>query len=138
MVPDGRDEIIENGKIAVMGTLIARELPNPFHRIQVRAVRGQEIQLDDMSVLVQPRIQMPRMVPPRVVHNDNHLVILAAVMHELFQEGLKGHRVKGVGASRNKAAVVKTHGTEQRHALARRGVQQDWIRILRRYPHRAS
>ena len=123
MLPNGRDEIIQNGKIAVMGTLIARQLPNAFHRIQVRAVRRQEIQLDDLSVLVEPRIQMPCMVPPRVVHHDKHLMILAAVVQELFQEGLKGHRVEGVGTARNKAAVVKTHGTEQRHALARRGMQ---------------
>ena len=86
MVPDSGNEFVKNWEIAVMGTLVTRQLPDTFYRIQVRAVGRQEVQLHNVSVLMQPRVQLPGMVPPRIVHDDKHLSILAAVAHELSQE----------------------------------------------------
>jgi len=138
MVPNRSNEIFKGWEIAVMGTLVTCELPHPFYRIQIRAIRWQKVQLHNVSVFMQPRLQLSGMVPPRVVHNDQHLSVLPSVAHQLFQEHLKRRRVKGFFAARHKASVLNTNGSEQRHTLARRGMKQDRIGVLGRYPHRAS
>ena len=83
-----------------MGALITREFPYTFHRIQVRAVRWQEVQSHNMSVLVQPGLQLTGMVPPRVVHDDQHFTVPASVTYESFKEAFKRQRVKCFGAVR--------------------------------------
>lgn len=138
MVPNRGNEIFKDREISVMRALVTREFPHTFYRIQIRAVRRQEVQLHDVSVFVEPWLQLSGMVPARVVHNDQHLSILPAVAHKLFQEQLKRRGVKRFGAARHKASVLNTYGAEQCNTLACGRMQQDRIGIFRRYPHRAS
>ena len=138
MAPDSSNEFVKNREIAVMGTLVTRQLPDTFYRIQVRAVGRQEVQLHNVPVFMQPRMQLPGMVPPRVVHNDKHFSILAAVAHELFQKQFERRGVKRVGPAWNKASVLNTYRTEKGHAFARRRMQNNGVHVFRRYPHRAA
>jgi hypothetical protein len=123
MIPNRCNEIVKHWEIAVMGTLVTREFPHPFYGIQIRAIWWQEVQLHDVSVFMQPRLQLPGMVPPRVVHNDQHLSVFSSVAHQLFQEQLKRGRVKGFFAARHKASVLNANRSEQRYTFARRGMK---------------
>ena len=138
MVPNSGNKILKDWEIAVMSTLVPRELPHTFYRIQIRAIGWQEIQLHNVTVFMKPGLELPGMVPPRVVHDDKHRSIFPAVPHELFQEQLKGASVKGIGTARDEASVLNANRAEQRHTLAGGRVQQDRIRVFRRYPHGAS
>lgn len=85
MVPNRSNEVFKDREIAVMGTLVTCEFPHPFYGIQIRAIRWQKVQLHNVSVFMQPWLQMAGMVPPRVVHNDQHLSVLPSVTHQLSQ-----------------------------------------------------
>lgn len=138
MIADGCNKIIENGKITIMAALVPSQFPDPFDRVQVRTIGWQKIQLKNVSVFMQPWLELPGMMPTSVIHDDQHGAALSAVTDELSQEQLEGRGVKRFGPPRDKASVLKTHCAQKGHALARGGVQEHRVCIFRRYPHGAS
>ncbi len=138
MIADRLHKIVKNGKISIVGTLVSRQLPDSFNRIQVRAIRRQKIQPEDMTVFVQPRLELPGMMPTCVIYNNQHGPALSAVADKLRQECLERRGIECFLRPPDKASVLRAHRAKEGHALARGRMQEHGVHVFRRYPHGAS
>lgn len=121
-----------------MSALVACQFPDPFHGIEVWTVRGEKIQLHGMTVFMQPRLELTRVMPTRVVHDHEHCAAFATMTHELVQKRLERRSVERIRLTGDKASILDADGAKHGHALASGRVQHYGIDVLRRNPHRAS
>ena len=86
-------------------------------------------------MFIQPGREQLGMVPPCVVHNEDHQTALSAVADELFQEAKKGLGVERFLLSRHEPSSAEAHSTEHADTLAGRCMQHDRVNVFRGYPH---
>jgi hypothetical protein len=82
------------GEVPVVRGQTASELLDPLDRSELRAVRGQEQQLEDAPVFVQQRPQGGRVVVGGVVQDHDHSPVAAPMAQELPEEGLEARGIE--------------------------------------------
>ena len=120
-----------------MRTETPRQFPNPFNRIEIRAVGRKKIELEPKAMLVKPRLKNSRMVMPGVVCNDDHLPIRAGMTNKDPQKSLECLGVECLGRLGDQAPVGRADGPVHRHRLAGRRMIEDGIGVFRGNPHDA-
>ena len=65
------DEIFQLGKVLIVDTFSAGELPYAFDRIEFGAIGRQKVKLEVMRMQFSPGLVKPSMVVFGIVHNHN-------------------------------------------------------------------
>lgn len=138
LLPDRRHETLERLEVGIVRAEAARQLPDAFHGIQSGAVRRQEVQTQHVAMRAQPGLQRPRVMPARVVHDDQQLAPTSTPAKQVGQKRPKALGVERLGWHREQPSVGRTDGTEDSSVFARRRVQQHGIDLLGRNPHGAA
>ena len=134
---DGLDQILQFRKIAVMRTEAPGQLPDTFGRIEVGAVRRQEVELNSRSTIGKPRLKNRGMMEACIIHDHDHLSVRPGVTQKHSQEHLERLGVKRCNRESDEAAVGRTDGPENGHRLPGRGMKKHGIGIFWRNPHHA-
>jgi hypothetical protein len=129
------NQILESLEIDIVCAQSAGQLPDPFHRVQIRTIGRQEIQPQDMTMFVEPGTQGACMMPTGIVKHDDHLAPMASPAQQSTQEGLKSLRVKRFGWHRHHSTIGRTNCTKDGHLFASRSMQHYGIQIFWRNPH---
>lgn len=120
-----------------MQTTTADQLPDPFNRIELGAVRRQEMKTEMVCDFFAPfLVQACVMVTGIVGNHDDGPAGPTADALNLPEEIPAGLRVKHTLRSRHdEFAILKSHRAEITDALASWGVEADGIGHFRRNPH---
>ena len=107
---------------------------------QIRAVRGQVIELKLPFMRLTPSAVKLGVVVSGIVGNDDHAApALVSTALDQAQESPDRHRIKTVGFAREEElAVPKAHRAEIAHALSGGVVQQHGVFDFGRHPHAAA
>ena len=123
------DDFFEFGKVSIVQAKPPGELLDPFDRIQLGAVRWQEVQREARGLLLAPKLMQMGMMVSGVVDDDHNAV---AASHTDAPQITK--KVKEGGTiellpflAKHEPAVTQSHSAKVPHALACGGVQQDGI-----------
>ena len=122
----------------VVGREPPRELPDPLHRRELRAVRRQEQELEAFPVPVQVWLEEPGVVVARVVEDHDHPHAPRPPARQGLEEGQKGLRVECRGEGVDELPGPQADGAEAGDGLARRRVEDDGVPVLRRHPEAAA
>lgn len=136
----GFDDLVEACEVAVVKTQASHELPDAFDRIEVRAVRRQEIKRKTIRSNITPVSMQLGVVIPGIVRDDNHPAPGSrAGPAELLEEVPARLRVEALAfPSKDEAAIAQADGAEITHALASGIVPDHRIRDVGRNPHAAA
>lgn len=134
-----RDHILDCRKVPVVRCKTTGQLPNPFDRIEVGAVRRQVFELEKRRGGIPPFLVQRGMVIPQVVRNhDDPPAGAYAERPQLLQEGKARFGIEATRLSpEDHLAVTQPYGSKIPDALPRRMMQEHWIRSFRRNPHPA-
>jgi hypothetical protein len=81
------DQIFELREIPTVCAQPSGELPDSFHRIEIRAAEWQEVEPETATVLPEPWLNgLGMMMPAGFVHDDNHKTSSAPVWKEALQK----------------------------------------------------
>src|ERR1700730_10219262 len=140
LIFDGGDDALQEAEVAIMETQPAREFPDPFDGIEIRAIGWQEVQAELGSLLAAPlQMEFGAVILCVVADGQNAAAGDGANFPEHFQELPEGLSIESSDlAAEEKHAVPQTHGGKVTHALARRMMVHDGILGLRRNPHAAA
>ena len=126
-------------EIAVMKTAPPGQLPNPFDRIEFRAVGRQKMQGEVANHCASPSFMKVGMVIASIVDDDHHFPAWTAVALQFPVEVPAGAGVKrAIGPGHDQFAVLEAHGAEKADALSRRSMQTNRIVHFGRHPHAAA
>jgi len=131
-------QVIKLWEIAIVRTEAARELPNPFNRVQFRAVGRKKVEPQSIAMFSEPWPQLFGMMPAGVINDDNHFSSFSAMAYELRQKTLERLSIKRFLQTRNKPPIVYTNSTKDTDAFACRCMQDNRINSFWRYPHDVS
>ena len=135
---DTQDEFLKSVEVDVVRAETAGEFPYALDRVQIGTVGREELQAYDVAMPAKPRTKRTGMVPSGVVQDDHHNAPPASPFQQVYQKRQKALRVECGGRHRQQPAVRRTDGTEHRHLLARRRMQQHRIGVFGRNPHGAA
>jgi hypothetical protein len=123
-----------------MQTLATGKLPDPLYRIQLGAVRRQEIQAELPLMRLPPLLMKTSMVIAGVVRDHHHLSAWTlAVAPQVLQKGPETDGIESIFyAAMEKTTIPQTNSTEVADALARGGMEQDRVTGFRRCQHPAT
>jgi len=111
------------------------QLPDPLNRIELRAVRRQEIQPQFPPVIPQPRLQGSGMMIPGVIQNDYHLFLGWTMAKKVFQELTKSLPIEFVPLLCYQSTIPHTDGSKHPDLFVCRSVPEDRIFDIERDPH---
>lgn len=111
-------QVIKFREIAIVRTKAAREFPNPFNRVQFRAVGRKKVEPQNISMFIEPWPQLIGMMPAGVINDDNHFSFFSAMAYELRQKILERLSIKRFLQTRNKPPIVYTNSTKGTDAFA--------------------
>ncbi len=134
----GSDQLFEGREVTVMGAEPARQLPYPFHGVQLRTVGWQELEPKPTAMFPQPRLEKPGVVPAGIVQNEDQHSAFSAVAQELFQERMECHCIELLSPACDQTAVAGTDRPEHAETFAGGRLKDHRVCILRRYPHGAT
>jgi hypothetical protein len=80
------DQIFELREIPTVCAQPSGELPDSFHRIEIRAAGWQEVEPETATVLPEPWLNGLGMMPAGFVHDDNHKTSSAPVSKKALQK----------------------------------------------------
>jgi len=131
---------MEATEIAVMQPQAPDQLPDTLDRIEVRAIRRQEIKLEAADPSGAPVAMELGVVVFGVIGDDQHAAPRSgADALQLLEEVPAGLCVEALAlATEDEAPVVQAHGTKVTHTLAPRKMPDYRISNLWRYPHAAT
>jgi len=129
------NQFLEVLEIDIMRAQASSQFPDSFRRIQIGTVRRQKIQSQDMTMLVEPGVQCPRMVPPGIVEDDHHLASTPSSAQQNAHEDLKAFGVECLGRHRHHSPIGRAHRTQYGRLFSSRGMQHHGIQVFRRNPH---
>jgi len=137
---NGFGNLQEAAEIAVVQTQAPDQLPDPLDRIEVRAVRRQEVELEAADPICAPVAMELGVVVFGIVSDDHHAAPRSgADPVQVLEEVPAGLRVEALAlAAEDEAAVAQAHGTKVAHTLAPRKMPDHGISNLWRYPHAAT
>jgi hypothetical protein len=100
---DGGNDSIEESEVTIVQTQPAGELPDPFDRVEFRAVRRQEVQAKLWGLLITPRqMEFGAMILRVVTDGEYATSGNSAGLAEHFEELPEGLSVKSPGLAANK------------------------------------
>ena len=129
------NQILDGWKVGIVRAQMTRQLPYSFYWIQVRTVGREKIQLQNMSILVEPGPQPLRMVPPCVVEHHYQFLSTTTPSQQTPQKYLKTCGIESFGQHRHHSSIGRTNCAKNAHLLASGGMQHYRIQIFRRNPH---
>ena len=133
------DHFVEMTKVLIMNAQLARQLPDPFNRIKIGAVRRQVLQMKPLIVSLAPLPMQLGMMIAGVVENQNHAFAGAlTALEQLLQKLPIGLPVKLPTLLRiSEFPILKPHSAEIAHTFARGMMRQDRVVVFRRNSHAA-
>lgn len=116
-----------------MQTEPPREFPYPLDRIEIRAIRRQEIEPEKVHL----RLAGDGVVVGGIVGDGHDLPATArADAIEIAVKGMKGYGIESLCLSlENKLPIAQAHGAKISHTAPCRMMPQDRIGLLRGHPH---
>ena len=128
------DDVIQGCKVAVVKTAAPNQLPHAFNRVKFRAVGREKMQAKMTCNFPAPRLMQAGVVITGVVDDHYHFSAGAALQFpiEIPASACVKH---AVGSGHDQLAVFEAHCAEKADALARRGVETNWIVHFGRNPH---
>jgi len=135
LVRDSRNKFFQGREIPVVRAQSTGQSPDPFDRVELRAVRRQKIQAYYVAMFGQPGREQFCMMPSSIVQNNDHAAVFATMTHQLSQKRAEAQRVEGFFLADYQAARFGTDGPENSDLLSSRRMQQHGIDILGRNPH---
>lgn len=132
---DNIKQLPENREEPIVGTQPARELPDSFHVVQLRAVRGEEIEPEEVPMIPQPGLYIARLVISGIIQNDDQSPVAPAMAKELLEEEEERGGIEPLLRHRNQPAIGGTDRPHDPYAFASGSEEDDGINVLRRYPH---
>ena len=134
------DHIVDRREVPVVGREAPGQLPHPFDRIKVRAIRRQVFKPEPGLRGLAPLLVQRRVMVARIVRDhDDSPVGTRTDFPEMPQEIEARLGIEASGLTPvNQLAVTQADGAEVTDAPPRRVMQQHWIHGLRRNPHPAS
>jgi hypothetical protein len=123
-----------------MRTTPPGQFPDSFNRIEIGAVRRQEIQYKAPETLISIWFMQFRMMIPGVVGDNNNLLVgLAACLSQFLEKLEECFSIEsGLFAPVYKFTVVKPDGAKIAYALAGWLMAQNRIAVFWCYPHTTS
>jgi hypothetical protein len=118
-----------------MDAEFASQLPDPLNRIELRAIRRQEIQSQFPPVIPQPSLKGSGMMIAGVIQEDHHLLVGWTMAKEVFQELTKSLPIEFVPLLCYQSAILHTDGSKHPDLFVCRGVPEDRIFDIERDPH---
>ena len=94
------------------------QFPNPFDRIQLRAIRRQEIETKMFFVRLQPWLNQFGVMPSSVIQDNDHFSVFTAMGQQFFQEGKEAFCAKCLGTACHQATIVYADSPVYSDALA--------------------
>lgn len=129
------NQFLEVLEVDVVRTQAAGQFPDSLRWIQIGTVRRQKIQSQDMTMLVEPGVQRPRMVPPGIVEDYHHLASMPSSAQQNAHEYLKAFSVECLGRHRHHSPIGRANRTKYGHLFSSRGMQHHGIQVFWRNPH---
>ena len=116
----------------------ASQLPDTLHMIQFRTVSWQEFEPYKTVMFFQPGLKHIRMMPSRIIQNNNHLTTRAPVTKENFHESLEGFGVEAFRPACNEQAILGANGAKHPDTLAGWSMKHNRVHTPRWHPHLAT
>lgn len=137
---DGRDNRSQSRKISVMGSYAASQLPDPFDRIEFRAVRWHEFQGQMLSTLFPPmEMQLGMMIFDVVEDQDNMAPSMTTGSSHLLEKGEERLPIEAFFfPAVDELAVPDAHSAKVADSFAGGMMQKNRIGDFRRNPHPAG
>ena len=137
---DGRDNRSQGRKIPVMSSHTASQLPDPFDRIEFRAVRWHECQGQAISTLFPPmEMQFGMMISDVVEDQDNMAPSMTTDSSHFLEKGEKRFSVKAFFfPAIDELSVPDAHSAKVADSFAGGMMQKNRIGDFRRNPHPAG
>ena len=129
---------MELGKVLIVGTESSRQLPDALDGIQIRAVGGQKVQRQHLSMFIQKGGQCTGMMVARVVEDDEQATPPCAMAQQHAQNGFEGAGIERRSKVGDQRPVAQIDRAKQGDGLACGGMEQDGIGLLGRHPHHTA
>jgi hypothetical protein len=137
---DGRDNRSQSREIPIMSSHAASQLPNPFDRIEFRAIRWHEFQVQMLSTLYPPiEMKFGMMIFDIVEDQDNMAPSMTTDSSHLLEKGEERFPVETFFfPAIDELAIPDTNSAKVADSFAGGMMQKNGIGNFRRNPHPAG
>lgn len=131
-------QFVQVGEVPIVRCQPSREFPDSLDGRQLGAVRRQKQQFEMGSVLLQQRLEQLGVVVAGVVQHHHHPLVAGPVAKQFPQVGFERGRVELGRHDVNELAASQADRAEAGDGLARGGVVDHGVPVLRGNPHSAA
>ena len=130
------NKIVEMIKIGIVGAELPGQLPYPLYRVQVGAVRREELQGQGTHMFFEERLKDDGVMVFGIVEDDHHLFPLWATSQHESKEAHESEGVESLLFTLGyQGPLPYVDRSEQRDGFPRRRHEERGVFIFRRNPH---